>query len=151
MQKYLVFLTFFTFLLISLAFKSLPVRSTTPSLNDTVLAMDTITWVAPDSANNLVNPTEVDEESLLDGKMVYNKNCRSCHGKLGDGAGSGGKELEPKPTDFTNPDFLNQTDGSMFWKTSEGRDEMKAYKAKLDEEDIWLVVNYIKTFASNDQ
>ncbi len=151
MQKYLVFLAFFTFLLIALAFNSSPVRSTTSSLNDIVLALDTIIWVAPDSANALVNPTEVDEESLLDGKMIYNKNCRSCHGKLGDGMGSGANELETKPTDFTNPEFLNQTDGSMFWKTSEGRDEMKTYKEKLSEEEIWLVVNYIKKFASGDQ
>jgi len=150
MQKFLVFLTFFTFLLISLAFESSRVRSKTRSLNDTVLAMDTIIWVAPDSVNNFVNPIEVNEESLLDGKMIYNKNCRSCHGKLGDGTGSGSKDLETIPTDFRNTDFLNQTDGSMFWKISEGRDEMKTYKTKLSEEDIWLVVNYIKEFASND-
>jgi mono/diheme cytochrome c family protein len=149
MQKYSVFLVVIS--LILLGFKSSPVNCSLSLQYDPVLAMDTIKWVVPDSVNNLVNPTEVNEESLLDGKMIYRKHCRSCHGKLGDGNGTGGKELETIPTDFTNPDFLNQTDGSMFWKTSEGRDEMKSYKAKLDEEDIWLVVNYVKTFASDDQ
>jgi mono/diheme cytochrome c family protein len=151
MQKYLIFLVFSTILFFILSFNSSPVRSTTHSLTDLVLPIDTIIWVAPDSVNNLVNPTESDEESLLDGKMIYNKNCRSCHGKLGDGTGSGGKELETKPTDFTNPEFLDQTDGSMFWKTSEGRDDMKTFKEKLSEEDIWLVVNYIKKFASDNK
>ncbi len=151
MKKYWTFFVFSTFLSITLAFQSSSLKSTTHSKDYIVLAMDTAVWVAPDSVNNIVNPMETDEESLLDGKMIYRKHCRSCHGKLGDGKGTGGKELETKPTDFTNPDYLNQTDGSMFWKISEGRDEMKSYKAKLDEEDIWLVVNYVKTFASDDQ
>ena len=148
---YLSFFVFSAFVLITLSFQSSPINSTTHKLNYTVMAMDTTIWVAPDAANELKNPIEADEESLLDGKMIYTKHCRSCHGKLGDGMGSGGKELEPKPTDFTNPDFLKQTDGSMFWKIYEGRSDMKTYKAKLSEEDNWLVVNYIKTFASNDQ
>lgn len=148
MQKYSVFLVVIS--LIVLGFKSSPVNSSLSLQYDSALAMDSIRWVVPDSVNNLANPTEVNEESLIDGKMIYTKNCRSCHGKLGDGAGSGGKELATMPTDFTNPDFLNQTDGSMFWKIYEGRDEMKMYKKKLNEEDIWLVVNYIKKFAAND-
>jgi mono/diheme cytochrome c family protein len=150
MQKYLIFLAFSSFLLIVFAFKSSPDRSITNAQIDSVSVIDTIKWVAPDSVNNLINPIEVNEETFLIGKTIYNKNCRSCHGKLGNGKGSGSKELETIPTDFTNPDFLNQSDGSIFWKISEGRDEMKTYKKKLSEEDIWLVVNYIKKFASND-
>jgi mono/diheme cytochrome c family protein len=148
MKKYLVSLV--TISLIVFAFKSMPAKSTKYLQTASLLTSDSTKWVAPDSANNLVNPIEMDEELLLDAKMIYNKNCRSCHGKLGDGTGSGGRELETVPTDFTNPDFLKQTDGSMFWKISEGRDEMKTYKAKLSEEDIWLVVNYIKRFASSN-
>jgi len=151
MQKCLFILVSITFLVIALSFNTLSFRSSKIPQFNFIVAMDTIVWVAPDSANSLVNPTKVDEELLLDGKMIYNKNCRSCHGKLGDGTGSGSKELETIPTDFTNPVFLNQTDGSMFWKISEGRDEMKTYKKKLSEEDIWLVVNYIKKFASDDR
>jgi len=147
MKKYLVFLV--TISLITLAFKSSPAKSTTHSVIAPVLTSDSTKWVAPDSVNNLVNPIEMNEELLLDAKMIYNKNCRSCHGKLGDGTGSGGKELETRPTDFTNAEFIKQTDGSMFWKISEGKDEMKTYKEKLSEEDIWLVVNYIKKFAAN--
>jgi mono/diheme cytochrome c family protein len=147
MQKYLVLSV--SIALIALAFYSSPVKSTTRLKYDAVLVLDSVKWLAPDSANNLVNPIEVNEESLLDGKMIYNKNCRSCHGKLGDGTGSGGKELDTVPSDFTNPDFLKQTDGSMFWKISEGKGDMKTYKSKLSKEDIWLVVNYIKKLASN--
>lgn len=149
MQKFLVFFVFIA--LIALAFRSPSVNTTARLQYNSVLTLDSIKWMAPDSANNLVNPIEVNEESLLDGKMIYNKNCRSCHGKLGDGTGSGGKELATVPSDFTNPDFLNQTDGSMFWKISEGKDDMKTYKAKLSKEDIWLVVNYIKRFASTEE
>ena len=112
--------------------------------------VDTSRWIAPESANALVNPLEVDEDYILEGEMLYKKNCRSCHGKLGDGAGSGAADLSTVPTNFTLPDFLKQSDGSMFWKISEGRDEMESYKKKLSEEDVWLTIIYIKTFVKSE-
>ncbi|MDH3246620.1 MAG: c-type cytochrome [Saprospiraceae bacterium] len=112
------------------------------------LGRDTTKWIAPDSANALVNPIEADEESLLEGKAAYRKHCRSCHGRLGDGKGTGAVDLTTEVTNFTNPEFLEQSDGSMFWKIGEGRNDMEAYKKKMTEEEIWLTVIYIKTFAS---
>jgi mono/diheme cytochrome c family protein len=39
----------------------------------------------------------------------------------------------------------------MFWQISEGREEMESFKDKLKEEDIWLVVLYIKTFSAESK
>lgn len=108
--------------------------------------LDTSKWIVPDSANALPNPILANEESIAEGKIVYSKNCRSCHGKLGNGKGAGGMDLKTKPSAFTTKEFGNQSDGSMFWKISEGRNDMESYKEELDKEEIWNVISYIKTF-----
>ena len=118
---------------------------------------DTSKWMAPAEADNLINPVEVNEETLAEGKMIYRVNCRSCHGRLGDGQGVEAADLNTKVNDFTISEFLKQTDGAIFWKISEGRimkeknaqgkDDMEAFKDDLEEEEIWLLVNYIKTFS----
>lgn len=112
--------------------------------------IDTSQWLALDSVNELVNPFEVNEESIAEGKTIYSRNCRSCHGKSGDGTGAGGQDLSTKVTDFTNPDFQQQSEGSVFWKISTGRNDMESYKEELDEDEIWKIVIYIKTFAPLD-
>lgn len=112
------------------------------------IQQDSIKWVAPDSANKLINPFEMNEENIAKAMPIYKKTCRSCHGRLGNGQGVEAEDLETITTDFTDPSFLEQTDGSMFWKISEGRDDMESFKVKLKEEDIWLVVLYIKTFSA---
>lgn len=114
------------------------------------IGSDTTIWIAPDSVNSFVNPFEVDEEYLVEGEMIYKKNCRSCHGRLGDGKGAGAADLSTIPTNFTVPEFLEQSDGSIFWKIFEGKDDMESYKKKLSEDDIWLTVTYIKTFAQTE-
>ncbi len=118
---------------------------------------DTSKWVAPAEADNLKNPIDVNEETLTEGSNIYKINCRSCHGRKGDGTGVEAADLNSIVTDFTNSDFLKQTDGAIFWKIAEGRimkeknaqgkDDMEAFKDDLEEEEIWLLVNYIKTFS----
>lgn len=112
---------------------------------------DTTKWIAPASADDLVNQITPDEESIEEGTLVYRKHCRSCHGRNGDGKGVQSKELSTTATDFTSPEVFEQSDGSLFWKISEGRNDMEPYKKKILEEDIWYVINYIKTFAQTSK
>jgi hypothetical protein len=54
--------------------------------------------------------------------------------------------LKTDPGDFSKPDVQNQTDGELFYRISEGRDDMPSFKKKIpDEEDRWSLVNFIKT------
>ncbi len=112
---------------------------------------DTTKWIAPSSADSLVNPITPDEESIEEGTLVYRKHCRSCHGRIGDGKGVQAKELSTTASDFRNPEVFEQSDGSLFWKISAGRNDMEAYKKKILEEDIWYVINFIKTFAQSSK
>jgi mono/diheme cytochrome c family protein len=103
-------------------------------------------WQVPESAKSLKNPTTQDKESMMIGKGLYDKHCRSCHGKSGLGDGPKAAELDTPSGDFTSPEFQAQTDGEIFWKSTEGRDDMPTFEKKIpSDEDRWLIVNYIRT------
>jgi len=104
-------------------------------------------WPVPTKYKNKKNPVEADGESLDIGKMLYKKHCTSCHGKKGLGDGKKADGLETYSGDFTLAKYKDQSDGSLFYKIWIGRDEMPAYKKKIpDEEDIWHIINYTRTF-----
>lgn len=132
-------------LIISLSFTSLKGLENNEILTLEHLGPDTGNWVAPASANELINPVEVSEESIAQGLVIYKKNCRSCHGRNGDGQGVEAADLKTPATDFTNPSFIDKTDGSIFWKISEGRNDMEAFRSIIEEDEIWTVIIYIKT------
>ncbi len=104
-------------------------------------------WPVPEKYNKMANPLKDDAASLTTGKQIWAKHCQSCHGKSGKGDGSKAEQLKTLPNDMTKADFQKQPDGALFYKTFEGRDDMPSYKKKItDQEDIWAVVNYMRTF-----
>ena len=103
-------------------------------------------WPVPDKNAKMANPVKSDAESLKTGKELWAKHCQSCHGKAGKGDGQKAAQLKTAVGDFTSAETQKQSDGSLFYKTSEGRDDMPSFKKKIpDEEEIWAVVNYIRT------
>ena len=104
-------------------------------------------WPVPDKYKNMANPVKSDDASLATGKTLYNQHCKSCHGTKGKGDGPKAAQLDTESGDFTKADFQKQTDGSLFYKTSEGRKDMPSFKKKIAKQnDIWAVVNYMRTF-----
>ncbi len=104
-------------------------------------------WVAPARAAKKKNPIAAEAVSLEKGKAVYIKECVSCHGDTGKGDGSAVKDLEKKPNDLTLAKTLDQSDGALFWKITEGNKPMACYEKTLSEEDRWNVINYLRTLA----
>lgn len=103
-------------------------------------------WPVPDAAKNKKNPVAADAQTLATGKTLWNTHCKSCHGAKGLGDGSKAAQLKTEPGDFSKPVVQTQTDGSLFYKLSEGRDDMPAFKKKIaDEDDRWSLVNFIRT------
>lgn len=104
-------------------------------------------WDVPTKYVKMENPTEADEDLAI-GKQLYMKHCKSCHGKTGLGDGPKAAELDTPSGDFSAEAFQSQSDGELFYKTSFGRDDMPAYDKKIpEEEDRWLVVNYMRTLS----
>lgn len=104
-------------------------------------------WVVPDKFRNMENPyAQVEDEDEI-GKDLYSVHCRSCHGKTGLGDGSKAFELESDVKDFSAKTFKSQPDGAVYFKMIMGRDEMPSFDKKIkEEEDRWMLVNYIKSF-----
>lgn len=104
-------------------------------------------WKVPDADKNKVNPIKGDAASLANGKTLYNTHCKSCHGTKGKGDGPKAAQLDTESGDFSKASFQSQTDGSLFYKTKVGRKDMPSYKTKIpDANDMWAVVNYMRTF-----
>jgi len=104
------------------------------------------TWVAPKNANAITNPTKDLSVSVKSGAVLFKAQCLMCHGEKGNGKGPAGTYLSPKPADFTSKVIQAQSDGVLFWKMTNGKTPMAAYKDILTEKQRWDLVNYIRTF-----
>ena len=103
-------------------------------------------WEVPEAYRNLQNPYANSEDDDRIGRITYSKYCKTCHGSKGMGDGTAAKLLETPVADFTTDAFKDQTDGSVYYKVYSGRNEMPSFQKIIsDEEDLWLVVNYIKS------
>lgn len=103
-------------------------------------------WDVPAKYKDMKNPVKVSDATTKAGEAAYKKNCASCHGKTGLGDGIKAKTLKDFPGDFSSADFQKQTDGEHFYKTKFGRNEMPKFDKKIMDEDIWGIVNYMRTF-----
>ncbi|MDZ4710081.1 MAG: cytochrome c [Saprospiraceae bacterium] len=105
-------------------------------------------WIVPDKYEKMANPVKSDAESLQAGKTLWGKHCQSCHGKVGKGDGTKATTLKSEVGDLSTAESQKQTDGALFYKTLEGRDEMPSFKKKIPEVDeIWQLVNFMRTLA----
>lgn len=113
------------------------------------------TWELPADADKTTNPVQATEESIARGKELYLEptkgNCVFCHGETGSGneANIAQGRLRRKPADLTNKERMTaMTDGEVFWKVSKGiRGIMPPGENRLNEEERWNVVNYVRTLA----
>ena len=102
-------------------------------------------WVVPAKYENMKNQTDPSVDLDI-GKSLYKKHCQSCHGKEGYGDGPKADEQSGDLGDFSSEEFQAQSDGALFYKSYIGRDDMPNYEKKIpDEEDVWLIVNYLRT------
>ncbi len=110
---------------------------------------------SPLNARALKNPVEPTPKSIASGKITYNKYCAECHGVNGDGVSEKSKTLaeagEAKPSDLTDNKWDHgSTDGEIFVNIRDGvgvRGAMKGLNGKpgVSDEDMWNIVNYMKT------
>jgi mono/diheme cytochrome c family protein len=103
-------------------------------------------WDVPANFKSMKNPVAKGDASNKAGKTLYDKNCASCHGKTGLGDGVKARALKDSPGDFSGAVYQNQTDGEHFYKSKFGRGEMPKYEGKLSDDDLWNIVNYMRTF-----
>src|SRR5215813_9899591 len=107
-------------------------------------------WQAPAEAADLVNPVKSNPEAVKMGSEFYAQVCAACHGKTGQG--NGPNSIFPKrdgkplpPTNLTSKVVQANTDGELFWKITNGRSPMPAHRIRLDDEQRWYIVSFLRT------
>ena len=116
------------------------------SLMSVAFTIDQKPWPVPEKSAKAANPVKSNAQSIAAGKTLWSTHCSSCHGKTGLGDGSKAAQLKTQPSDFSKAAFQSQADGSIFYKISEGRDDMPSFKKKIPEqEDIWSLVVFVRT------
>lgn len=99
-------------------------------------------------AKKMKNPVAASAASLTAGAAAYKKYCAFCHGPAAKGDGP----LAPKdsrPSDLTDAKWDHgATDGEIFAVIQNGvapPSTMKGFKGRMPDQDIWNVVNYLRS------
>jgi len=120
---------------------------TTSLIPSRSIAQQRTPWVTPKTAQEVKNPIAVDKTVIAEGKALYTTNCAPCHGDKGRGDGAAAAALNPKPADHSSAAVQSETDGSLFWKLTQGRNPMPSYQKILTDKQRWELVDYIRTLS----
>lgn len=96
----------------------------------------------------LKNPVATSAASIAAGQQLYTKFCRFCHGTTGKGdSPSAPKDM--KPSNLTDATWdRGSTDGEIYAVIMEGAGpdyKMKGLKGKITDQDVWNLVNYVRS------
>ena len=107
----------------------------------------------PTEATNTKNPFPATSDSIAEGKRSYrSSDCVICHGVNGDGKGSESRNISMNLHDWRDPSVQAKfTDGDFFYIIDKGesadRGSMPPYHDLETPQQIWHMVNYIRSFA----
>jgi len=100
-------------------------------------------WQAPASEKDKTSPIPFSTKTKQEGKDIFNKNCKSCHGEIGK---NNPVALSPNPGDPASEKFSVNTDGELFYKITTGKGAMPKFKDIISENERWAVISYIRSF-----
>jgi mono/diheme cytochrome c family protein len=98
------------------------------------------------------NPMAHSPESIARGKVVFDRLCVHCHGPAGHGDGPVAASLPARPKDLSGlappPIF---PDGVVAYRIANGKNLMPPWKSVLSENEIWDVLNFIRSLRPPDK
>lgn len=101
-------------------------------------------WMAPKADAFKKNPVEANMLSVSRGKTNYMRECAYCHGPEAKGL-----PIEKTGLSTNAPNLVNRlkshSSGDIYWKIENGKEDMPSFKDVLSEEQLWDVINYIKS------
>jgi mono/diheme cytochrome c family protein len=98
-----------------------------------------------------VNPVKSTPASLARAKKLYGYDCAMCHGMNGDGKGDLADQMKLKLRDYRDPASLKDvTDGELSYIIAKGKGQMPAEGDQMKPDEIWNMVNYIRSFAEKN-
>src|SRR5262245_14357676 len=110
------------------------------------------TGAANSAGKALKNPVKSSPQSIEAGQKAYQTSCTPCHGAAGKGDGAVAKNPVGKPSDLSDAKWDHgSTDGEIFVNIRDGigpKMAMKAFKGKVSDQEIWNIVNYLRSIGS---
>lgn len=102
-------------------------------------------WQIPPDAATLKSPLSPTPAILKKGRITFGSHCQRCHGPGGQGNGPESDSSHPAAnlTDGSRAEL--NPDGVMFYKVWNGRKPMPSFKSELSKDDVWSVVEYVKS------
>lgn len=100
-------------------------------------------WNVPANESAKVYSKAFTKTTARDGKDLFNANCKSCHGGVGENASL---PLNPEPGDPAADKFAKQTDGDLFYKLTVGQGGMPGFASQMSDDERWSIISYIRTF-----
>ena len=102
---------------------------------------------APEVVNRK-NPVAPSASSIAEGKKLFTIDCVMCHGQEGDGKGELAVSMKLSPPDYHDEIVMKKfTDGELFDIITNGKGGMPAEGKRATAEQIWNLVNYVRSFA----
>ena len=106
----------------------------------------------PESAK-IKNPVAATPESIAAGAPLFRRHCAVCHGLKGDG-GLGDDNNPPAPNLVDSEWRRGSSDGEIFSNIKDGvmpELYMGPWGDQIKDEDIWNIVNYVRSLAKKQQ
>lgn len=108
-------------------------------------------WPVPEAAKHVQNPIQTSAAVLASAHAVYLDKCANCHGDTGKGDGPEAASYYPHPASLADASRMEgKSDGELFYRITNGRRPMPAFKKRLSDEQRWQLVLLIRTFADFD-
>jgi mono/diheme cytochrome c family protein len=106
---------------------------------------------APPAGTDLKNPTELSATSSRQGELLYRAgDCVLCHGKEGAGKTFYAREAHLNVHDWRSAEYNHSfTDGQLYHVMAKGKDRMPAYGTRNTPNQIWLIVDYIRSLSTS--
>lgn len=108
-------------------------------------------WPVPEAAKLMKNPVQPSAAVLASADAVFLDKCANCHGDTGKGDGPDAASYYPHPASLADASRVqSKTDGELYYRITNGRRPMPAFKKRLSDEQRWALVLLIRTFAKLD-
>jgi mono/diheme cytochrome c family protein len=91
----------------------------------------------------LKNPIPLNENTLAEGKVLYERYCQHCHGATGAGDGKVGATYKGVPN-YASDAYKNLNEGHIFHVITHGRNRMWPHGSQINPEERWKIVHYVQ-------
>jgi len=95
------------------------------------------------AGRELKNPLKRTKDVMEKGQKLFNVYCIVCHGKYGEGDGLVVPAF-PRPPSLQSEKIMNYPDGKIFHVITLGQTLMPSYGDRLNEEERWQVIHYVR-------